>query len=170
MTQADYWEYKDLQGVSKVTMCLKKDNVSSGGNNEPFIQNQNARLGFFLTASAFLVIAFITLITLSDTSYLLVEKEHLYKPIIHAVAALGSFIAAIYTFMNLWATLGRREPLLNTWVVPAAFLAFWLSTWFLFTDCSYIFIILILFPMFWIYEKFLRKKNSETITPTTHSQ
>ena len=62
-----------------------------------YLESQYARLGFFLTASSFLVVAFVTLV--------IVDKEAIITLLTHAVAALGSFIVALHVFMNLWVWL-----------------------------------------------------------------
>ncbi len=92
---------------------------------------QNARLGSFLIASSFLVAAFIQLVTSGEQLNILV----------HSVAFLGSFIAALYTFMNFWLSMpnwlttifpgakSTSEQVLHTWLIPLVFLIFWLVAW-----------------------------------------
>ena len=106
-------------------------------------ESQYARLGYFLVASSFLVATFIQLALVPDsTNNNITEKINI---LIHAVAALGSFIAALYTFMNFWAWMKRstRDEFLHTWLVPLAFLVFWLVVWINVTDIFWWAILLI---------------------------
>jgi len=66
--------------------------------------------------------------------------------LLHSVAALGSFIAALYAFMNFWLAMpswlakyirgapSSGEQVIHTWLVPLFFLIFWMVTWIVVTD------------------------------------
>lgn len=96
-------------------------------NGSPW-QWQYTRLNYFLVASAFLIVAFIQLAT--------AQKEIII--LIRAVAALGSFIAALYFFMNSYLAcknwisehIGKAKSaggqIVHTWLIPMLFLIFWI--------------------------------------------
>ncbi|MFC1967127.1 hypothetical protein ACFLV2_00565 [Chloroflexota bacterium] len=100
-------------------------------NDSSFGESQYARLGYFLIASSFLVATFVQLVTAYGT----------YTVLIHAVAALGSFVAALYTFINSWLAMpnsiakylrGKKPSKgqhLHTWIIPLSFLVFWIVAW-----------------------------------------
>lgn len=93
---------------------------NQGTNNYALAQSQYIRLGYFLTASAFLVVAFITLV---------VAEKNISVWLTHLVALLGSSIAAGYTFMNWWLSKGKDiqgkdMQLLHTWGIPLIFFYF----------------------------------------------
>ncbi len=119
--------------------------------------SQNARLGSFLIASSFLVASFIALVTADKCIGVLV---------IHAVAALGGLIAALYTFMNFWVWITKTNSaqILHTWIVPFLFLVFWLVVWIevnnrwsVLTMLQSVASLVILFGLLALFQKYLRK-------------
>ena len=99
--------------------------------NSSLWESQYARLGYFLIASSFLVATFAQLVTPGEEISIMA----------HAIAALGSSIAALYFFMNFWLSMpdwlarhirgakSTHEQLIHTWFIPLLFLAFWLVAW-----------------------------------------
>ncbi len=114
-----------------------------GADNSSLWESLSARLGYFLIASSFLIAAFITLVTAGKGIYIADREINI---LVHAIAALGSFIAALYGFMNFWPAmpdwLAKRirgakptsEQVLHTYLVPFSFLVFWLVVWIAVTD------------------------------------
>jgi hypothetical protein len=127
------------------------DKSHQNKNDEPNMQSIYARIGYFLAASSFLVAAFITLV---------ISKKSFDISFIHSVAFLGSFVAGIYTVMNLWASLhpetNKEKQLLHTWLLPGAFFAFWVFTWYKATNINYVFFIILLLPLSYLYQKLRR--------------
>ncbi|MFC1990220.1 hypothetical protein ACFLVW_06685 [Chloroflexota bacterium] len=121
----------------------------SNDKNESLWESQYARLGSFLIASSFLVATFVQLVTADKETNILV----------HAVAALGCFIAALYFFMNFWLAMpnwlakhirgakSTGEQILHTWLVPLSFLAFWLVVWIAFTNFWFAILLVLVFFM-----------------------
>lgn len=99
--------------------------------NSSLWESQYARLGYFLIASSFLVATFAQIVTTEEEISILV----------HAIAGLGSSIAALYFFMNFWLSMpdwlarhihgaeSTHEQLIHTWFIPLLFLTFWLVVW-----------------------------------------
>ncbi len=114
--------------------------------NNQAIQSQYYRLGFFLTASSFLVVAFITLVTTEkDISVLLT----------HAVATLGSITSLLYTFMNWWAAreLGKKVHLVHTYIIPFLFFLFWIVAWNIVALNWPSWLMVLIFPLLWWYQR-----------------
>lgn len=100
-------------------------------NNVQYTRGQYERLGYFLIASAFLVAVFVQLVV-ADTNNALASACKLLF-LVHAVAVLGMLISALYSFINLWLWLKRRLEVVHTFIIPALFLAFWLTVWYVVT-------------------------------------
>lgn len=120
--------------------------------------SQNARLGSFLIASSFLVVAYIQLVT-ADNKIIFLN---------HTVAALGGLIAFGYFLMNFWlvipdwlAKLIRKkvpssgEQLIHTWLIPLSFLMFWIVAWVGINEYSPMGAVLISAGLFLIFIVFL---------------
>lgn len=119
------------------------------GRSEDYVRSQYERLGYFLIASAFLVTAFVQLVTADTGSMIVAEGRSII--LVHAVSALGSTIAGLYLFMNLWLVITRwlaeksglqertEAHVLHTVVIPAFFMAFWLAAWYQVTMSSCVF-------------------------------
>jgi len=134
-------------------------------NNNSIWSSQNARLGSFLIASSFLVAAFIQLVT--------AKKEIII--LVHAIAALGSFTAALYFFMNFFLAMPKGlaryirgaqstgEQVVHTWLVPLFFLIFWMVTWIVVTDFWWAIAIVGLFILFCLWYQTHRYPKSKKI-------
>ena len=111
------------------------------------VQNQYTRLGFFLTASAFLIVAFITLIT---------SEKEVSEWLTHMVAGLGCVIAQLYLFMNLWESLHQpgSYQLIHLWLIPFVIFLFWLIGWRVYVESNLVLIIMVLFPILYIYQRY----------------
>lgn len=96
-----------------------------------YIRGQYERLGYFLIASAFLIAVFVQLVV-ADTRNTLVNACTLLL-LVHAIAILGMLISALYSFMNFWLWLKHRLEVIHTFIIPALFLAFWLTVWYVVT-------------------------------------
>jgi hypothetical protein len=98
--------------------------TQSNDDDKQYLHWQHQRLNYFLIASAFLVAAFIQLVT---ADRVINNKD--IEILVHAVAALGSFIASLYFSMNFLVWLKYRAQVIHTWFIPLCFLAFWLAIW-----------------------------------------
>jgi len=111
-------------------MTKLKDNIIH------HIRGQYERLGYFLIASAFLIAVFVQLV-IADKKGTLVNACTLLI-LVHAIAILGMLISALYSFMNFWLWRsklwrGQRLQVVHTFLIPALFLAFWLTAWYMVT-------------------------------------
>jgi len=123
----DFWGSKE--------MAQTEDN----NNNIQYMRGQYERLGYFLVASAFLVAGFVQLMV-ADTDNTFINEDKMVI-LIHAIAGLGSTIAAIYSFMNLWLWIKHKGQVVHTFIIPMFFLAFWLVVWYQVTHWCYAFLI-----------------------------
>lgn len=102
--------------------------MQESNGNRGIWRGQLERLGAFLVASAFLIAAFVQLVTTDNTSNSFLTED-IIKLMVHATAALGSFTSTIYFFMNIWEAKSSKEHVTHTWFIPLVFTGFWIFAW-----------------------------------------